>query len=312
MPVEARALGHYEDLLEAKDVDAVYIPLPTGLRKDWVLRAAAAGKHVVCEKPCGNTLAEVQEMVEACRRQGVQFMDGVMFTHSGRLQRIRELLHEERAIGQIRRITSAFSFYAPEDFFTGNIRVHSQLEPHGSVGDLGWYCIRFALSVMNWQLPTLVSGRMLAQFGRTDSPEAVPSDFSGELMFEGGVSAGFYCSFVTGHQQWANVSGTEGYVHVPDFVLPYFGCELGIDVQKAVFNVRGCDFNMESHLRREVVREYSNSDATSQETLLFRRFADQVLSGELNDEWPQMALKTQLVMHGCLRSARENVPSVEL
>lgn len=312
MPVEARALGNYEDLLEAKDVDAVYIPLPTGLRKDWVLRAAAAGKHVVCEKPCGTTLEEVQEMVEACRRQGVQFMDGVMFTHSGRLQRIRELLHEERAIGQIRRITSAFSFYAPEDFFTGNIRVHSQLEPHGCVGDLGWYCIRFALSVMNWQLPRQVSGRMLAQFGRADSPEAVPSDFSGELMFEGGVSAGFYCSFVTGHQQWANVSGTEGYVHVPDFVLPYFGCELGIDVQRAVFNVRGCDFNMESHLRREAVREYSNSDATSQETLLFRRFADQVLSGKLNEEWPQMALKTQLVMHGCLRSARENVPSVEL
>ena len=46
------ALGSYEELLAAKNVDAVYLPLPTGLRKDFVLRAAAAGKHILCEKPC--------------------------------------------------------------------------------------------------------------------------------------------------------------------------------------------------------------------------------------------------------------------
>src|ERR1700685_3528727 len=47
------ALGSYEELLASKNVDAVYIPLPTGLRKEWGLRAAAAGKHVLCGKPCG-------------------------------------------------------------------------------------------------------------------------------------------------------------------------------------------------------------------------------------------------------------------
>src|SRR5215471_7072705 len=78
------ALGSYEELLASKNVDAVYIPLPTGLRKPWVLRAAAAGKHVLCEKPCGLNLAEVQEMVAACRKNGVQFMDGVMFMHNPR------------------------------------------------------------------------------------------------------------------------------------------------------------------------------------------------------------------------------------
>src|SRR5687767_12355322 len=51
-PEPPRALGSYDELIRAKDVDALYIPLPTGLRKEWVLRAAAAGKHVVCEKPC--------------------------------------------------------------------------------------------------------------------------------------------------------------------------------------------------------------------------------------------------------------------
>ena len=62
------ALGSYEALLESKEVEAVYIPLPTGLRKEWVLRAAAAGKHVLCEKPCGVSAADVREMIEACRQ----------------------------------------------------------------------------------------------------------------------------------------------------------------------------------------------------------------------------------------------------
>ena len=61
MPPNPRALGSYEELLASPDVDAVYIPLPTGLRKEWVLRAAAAGKHVVCEKPCGVSAAESEK-----------------------------------------------------------------------------------------------------------------------------------------------------------------------------------------------------------------------------------------------------------
>ena len=67
-PPTPAALGSYEELLASPNVDAVYIPLPTGLRKEWVLRAAAAGKHVVCEKPCGVTAADVQEMTDACRQ----------------------------------------------------------------------------------------------------------------------------------------------------------------------------------------------------------------------------------------------------
>src|SRR4051812_24006554 len=61
MQATPRALGSYEELLAAKDVDAVYIPLPTGLRKEWVLRAAAAGKHIVCEKPCAVSAADLEE-----------------------------------------------------------------------------------------------------------------------------------------------------------------------------------------------------------------------------------------------------------
>src|SRR5258708_6778395 len=93
-PFEAvpAAFGSYEELLASNKVDALYIPLPTGLRKDWVVRAARAGKHVLCEKPCAASVTDLQEMLAACRMHGVQFMDGVMFMHSRRLERIRETL----------------------------------------------------------------------------------------------------------------------------------------------------------------------------------------------------------------------------
>ena len=69
-PMDAvpRAMGSYEELLAATDVDAVYIPLPTGLRKEWVLRAAAAGKHIVCEKPCADSVADLREMTRRLPR----------------------------------------------------------------------------------------------------------------------------------------------------------------------------------------------------------------------------------------------------
>src|SRR5262249_35826029 len=157
-----------------------------GIRGPWVKQAAIAGKHVVCEKPCATSSEQLAEMLETCRQHGVQFMDGVMFMHSSRLDRIREVLSDGRTVGPIRRITSAFSFLATEDFFRTNIRAQGALEPDGCLGDLGWYCIRFALWAMDWRLPTQVTGRALPQFKHPGSQAPVPTEFSGELFFEGG------------------------------------------------------------------------------------------------------------------------------
>jgi predicted dehydrogenase len=299
-----RALGNYEELLAAKDIDAVYIPLPTGLRKEWVIRAAEAGKHILCEKPCAPTVADLQVMLDACRRNKVQFMDGVMFMHSRRLDQIRATLDDGKTIGQIRRLASGFSFGAPDEFFAGNIRAHSTLEPLGCLGDLGWYCLRFTLWTMKFRLPRQVSGRLLSQVGRPDSPAPVPTEFSGELFFDGGVSAAFYCSFITELQQWVHVSGSMGSLRVDDFVLPNRGAELSFEVNNPSYHIAGCDFRMESGSRRVTLAEHSDGHASAQETNLFRNFATHVLSGRLNEEWPEIALKTQRVMEACLESAR--------
>ena len=299
-----RAFGSYDELLASKEVDAVYIPLPTGLRKEWVLRAAAAGKHVVCEKPCAIHVADLHEMLDACRRHRVQFMDGVMFMHSRRLRQMREVLDDQVSIGRVRRITSAFSFCGSEEFFANNIRANYQLEPHGCLGDLGWYCLRFALWVMNGQLPRQVTGRILRGTGDLKDVTSVPTEFSGELFFEEEVSASFYCSFHTHDEQWAKVCGTQGYLELPDFVVPFFGHETSFRANNTVLTVNGCDFDMEDHWRRFAVPEHGNSHPTAQETNLFRNFSDAVRSGILNDHWFAIALKTQEVMEACFESAR--------
>jgi predicted dehydrogenase len=306
-----KAFATYDELIASKEIDAVYIPLPTGARKEWVTRAAQARKHVVCEKPCALSIEDLRMMLETCRQNGVQFMDGVMFMHSKRLEKISADIHAA-SIGEIKRITSAFSFHGDSDFFENNIRVNSAIEPFGCLGDLGWYCIRFALWTMREQLPTRVTGRILAEVRGKNSPAAVPSSFSGELFFEDGVSSSFFCSFDAATEQWAIITGTDGLIRLDDFVLPFFGDEVGFDVFNANFNINVCDFNMEPHRRYVTTPEYSNSHATSQETNLFRDFASQVRSGRLKPEWFELPFKTQAVMEACLDSARNGSAPVEV
>jgi predicted dehydrogenase len=297
------AFGSYEELIASPDVDAVYIPLPTGLRKEFVLRAAAVGKHIICEKPCATSAAGLEEMLAACKKSSVQFMDGVMFMHSPRLARVREILDAGQSVGRIRRISSAFSFYsADENFFKDNIRTDGALEPAGALGDLGWYCIRFALWTLNWQLPREVTGKILSQSSATGGRMPSPVEFSGELFFDGDVSVEFYSSFLTGRQQWVHVSGQNGWLRLPDFVHPLDGYEPSFEVNEKMVRCDsgakcppGADATLQGH-------------STAQDTRMFRNFADQIFSGKLNDDWPHWALQTQKVLDACLESARRGSP----
>lgn len=297
------AYGSYEELIAAKDIDALYIPLPTGLRKEWVIRAARAGKHVLCEKPCAVTTADLKEMLAACKKNKVQFMDGVMFMHTQRLALMRQVLDDGKTVGQIRRISSAFNFNSDAKFFAGNIRTHGRLEPQGTLGDQGWYCIRFALWAMKWQLPERVTGRILSSFSRPGA-KPVPTEFSGELFFPGGASCDFYCSFITELQQRAIISGTRGSMTIHDFVLPFEGNQLTFETQKMDYKFIGCNAFMETEKKIWETAETSNSQPDSQETNLIRNFTKQAQSGKLDSFWPEISLKTQIVLDACLASAR--------
>jgi len=105
--------GSYEDLVASSEIDAVYIPLPNHLHREWTLAAAAAGKHVLCEKPLGMNAAEAEEMVEGCEAAGVTLMEAFMYRLHPQWTTIGELVDSGR-IGELRAVQSSF-FYFNDD-----------------------------------------------------------------------------------------------------------------------------------------------------------------------------------------------------
>jgi predicted dehydrogenase len=294
------AFGSYEELFAAKNVDAIYFPVPTALRKDLIVRAAENGKHILCEKPCAASVAELEAMLKACRKNSVQFLDGVMFMHNIRLPKMREILDDGKSVGQIRRIASAFSFYPGEEFFKTNIRANGALEPAGCLGDLGWYSIRFALWALNWKLPERVSGKILNASENLPGRPFAPVEFSATLNYLDGVTVDLYCSFLAARQQWIFVSGQKGWLRLPDFVHPLNGYEPAFEVNEKFITVSDevkCPPGANPS-------DYGH--ATSQDTRMWRNFANKILSGGLNAEWPMWALQTQKVLDACLESAKQN------
>lgn len=273
-----QALGSYQELLDRDDIDAVYIPLPTGLRKEWVMKAAQAGKHVLCEKPCAVAAEDLREIIGCCEKHGVLFMDGVVFMHDLRFASLRGILDEGSTLGEMKRITSAFTYRADEGFIDRDIRGHYGLEPAGCLGDLGWYCIRASLWAMGWSMPLRVSGRVLERV------DEVIMEFSGEMDFPGGVTSAFYCSFRSPDQKWLHLCGTGGNLRVPDFVSPV--------------EENDCDWEINySRTPRPAASGMGNV------ARMFARFADEAAALVPDRRWAEVALKTQIVQDACLLSS---------
>ncbi len=293
------ALGSYESLLASKDIDAVYIPLPTGLRAQWVIAAAEAGKHVLCEKPAAVDANSARLMIDACNAANVQFMDGVMFDHSARMRAIHRQLREEQTLGKLSRIDTHFSFAGDQSFQKSNIRTNVALEPHGALGDLGWYCIRFTLWATDFEMPTHVRGQSLIGLRGGESAGEVPGEFSGEMRFASGVNASFFCSFLAGGQQTATVSGERGYLTVEDFVLPFYGAESSWREHQHNLSIDNCRWNFAQHTRRHAVPEFASGEPNSQEVNMVRRLANAALSEPIDPFYPELTIKTQRILDAC-------------
>ncbi len=302
------ALEGYEAVLNDDSIDAVYIPLPTAIRGKWAKAALEAGKHVLIEKPCSVNGDELIDLVAVAISNNRQLMDGTMFTHSKRLASLKELVLQKKEIGDIRRVTSQFSFFEKPSWAELDIRCNANTEPFGVLGDLGWYCIRLALVIANDGLPVVAEGRAIQTYQHSDATQSVPIEFDGRLIFESGMTASFYCSFVAAHQQWANISGTEGFVSIEDFTLPYHGGKPRFEIVKSDFNMNGCNFEMRRFGEWQVFDEPSDSAVGSQESQLFFDFNQLVITGLIDHGWTYDSLKTQVVMDALLESSRIQRP----
>jgi predicted dehydrogenase len=132
----AKAYGSYEELLADPQVDAIYIPLPNQLHVPWTIRAAEAGKHVLCEKPLSMTAAEAETLLAVRDSTGVKIGEAFMIRSYPQWLRIRELLDEGR-IGDLRSILGFFSYFNADP---ANIRNNVE-SGGGALMDIGCYLI---------------------------------------------------------------------------------------------------------------------------------------------------------------------------
>lgn len=201
-----QAYGSYEELLADPEVDAVYIPLPNHLHCEWVIRAAEAGKHVLCEKPIALNSREAAEMVEACRKAGVHLAEAYMYRHHPRIAELQEIIASGE-IGELRSIRGTFTYNDAED--TSNIRFKSAWGG-GSLYDVGCYPLTAARLLFGAE-PEAVT--VQAMF----SPEHDNVDMmaSGLVEFPGGRGLIFDCGMWAYNRQLLEVLGTEGRIEVP-------------------------------------------------------------------------------------------------
>ena len=104
-----RFYADYQVLLDDPDIDVVYIALPNHLHREWTIRAAEAGKHVLCEKPLAMNADECREMITACNQANVLLMEAVMYRFHPRMRYLKQML-VTRELGDVRFLHAAFSF----------------------------------------------------------------------------------------------------------------------------------------------------------------------------------------------------------
>jgi xylose dehydrogenase (NAD/NADP) len=199
----AASFGSYEELLASEAVDAVYVPLPVSLHAEWTVRALAAGKHVLCEKPLAASPEDAACCFDAAEAAGRRCVEGLMWRHHPQTALARELV-ADGAIGRLATVRAALSVsVAP-----GDIRRSVELGG-GALGDLGCYCVS-AIRLFAGE-PERVYADQVA-----DGPAGVDLRLAATLRMPGDVLAQFDVGLDLTRRDELELVGTDGKLTVPD------------------------------------------------------------------------------------------------
>lgn len=193
----------YESLLDAADIDAVYIPLPNDQHAEWAIRAAQSGKHILCEKPLAMSESQAREIVDACTGAGVKLMEAFMYRHHPTWVTAIELVRSG-AIGQVQAVQSWFSYFNDDP---SNIR--NRLDNGGGATmDIGCYCINLSRLVFDAE-PSSVQSMV-----KRDPLSGVDTVASAVMSFPDGGQATFTCSTCAEDSQGVHIIGTGGRLEI--------------------------------------------------------------------------------------------------
>lgn len=217
---QARELGvetahpSYEALLADPGVDAVYVSLPNELHHEWSMRAIAAGKHVLCEKPYSRSAADVREAFDAAAAAGVVLAEALMWRHHPQTLRLAELV-AGGAIGELRMVRAAFSFVASDPLDARLL----EGEAGGGLMDIGCYCISAARLLAGD--PVSVTAQQVL------TPAGVDRRLSATLAHAGDVLTHFDCALDLPERSELEAIGAGGVLRVSD---PWHGVAAGIEL----------------------------------------------------------------------------------
>lgn len=174
-----KAYGSYEALLEDPEVDCIYNPLPNNLHREWTLKAMEAGKHVLCEKPIGLTVAEVEDMIRVRDRTGLKAGEAFMVKSNPQWIETRERVRRGE-VGEPRLIQGMFSYFNADP---SNIRNIPELGG-GGMWDIGCYCSTLSRYLFEEEPIRLVSILEFDPELKTDRLGSVMMEFpSGQSVF---------------------------------------------------------------------------------------------------------------------------------
>lgn len=202
----------YETLLQDPEIDAVYIPLPNHAHKEWAMKAATYGKHVLCEKPAALTEADVRDIQATFAEHDVLFMEAFMYAFHPQHEHVKQIIANGK-IGQVKYMNASFSFDLPEQSWASNIRMN-RAAGGGSIYDIGCYAVHAMRHILAAE-PEQIQVR-----GHVDPAYAVDTDAFGYLTFPGGVRATFDVSFNLPMRHEYQIFGTEGTIRVPRAFRP--------------------------------------------------------------------------------------------
>jgi predicted dehydrogenase len=212
-----RAYGSYDELLADPDVEALYISLPNALHLEWTARALRAGKHVLCEKPLGRRVADVEAAFDVAESCGCLLMEAFMWRHNPQTTRMVELVGSG-TIGRLRLVRGTFSFpVGAAD--TANVRLSAELEG-GALMDVGCYCVSAA---------RLLAGEPESAGGHALMRGGVDIAFAGSMRFAGGVLAHFDSGIALAGRDELEVVGEAGSLFLDD---PWHCIEPVIEVRR--------------------------------------------------------------------------------
>jgi xylose dehydrogenase (NAD/NADP) len=209
-----RALGTYEALLTDPDIDIVYISLPNSLHAEWTIKAAQAGKHVLCEKPLAISVGEVDAIIDAATRYGVVVAEAFMYRHHPQTLRVQQMISAGE-IGDLRVIRGGFTFNIahPDD-----VRLNPTLGG-GSIWDVGCYPISYARAVTN-QDPVEVFGWQVT------GGSGVDEVFVGQMRFADGTYGQFDSGFRAPERMLMEFVGSAGTISLNNAFKPGLDAEL--------------------------------------------------------------------------------------